>query len=252
MISALFEGFTAVLKDVAIALAPLIVLFIFFQIFMLKLPKRQVIKIFKGIMLTFVGIALFLQGVHIGFLPMGEQMGMVLGSLDYNWILIPLGFLMGFAVIMAEPTVQVLAIEVEKASSGHINKKLLIYTLCIGVAFAVALSMIRVLTGISLWYFIVPGYIIALLMTKYVSSEFVAIAFDAGGAATGPMTVTFILAMTVGVAKQLEGRNPLMDGFGMVSLVALTPILSILILGVLYGRKEKIGDEKRIDGGREF
>lgn len=179
-------------------------------------------------------------------------MGMTIGSLDYNWILIPIGFLMGFAVIMAEPAVQVLAIEVEKASSGHINKKIMIYTLCIGVAFSVALSMIRVLTGISLWYFIVPGYIIALLMTKYVSSEFVAIAFDAGGAATGPMTVTFILSMTVGVAKQLEGRNPLMDGFGMVSLVALTPILSILILGVLYSRKEKLGDERRTYSGREF
>ncbi|ADL07375.1 DUF1538 domain-containing protein [Thermosediminibacter oceani] len=252
MISALFEGFSAVLRDVAVALTPLVVVFVFFQIFLLKLPKRHLIKIVKGIILTFAGLALFLQGVHVGFLPVGELMGMTIGSLDYNWILIPIGFLMGFAVIMAEPAVQVLAIEVEKASSGHINKKIMIYTLCIGVAFSVALSMIRVLTGISLWYFIVPGYIIALLMTKYVSSEFVAIAFDAGGAATGPMTVTFILSMTVGVAKQLEGRNPLMDGFGMVSLVALTPILSILILGVLYSRKEKLGDERRTYSGREF
>ena len=115
----------------------------------------------------------------------------------------------------------------------------MLYTLCIGVAISVALSMVRVLSGISLWYFLVPGYIIALLLTRFVSQEFVAIAFDAGGAATGPMTVTFILSLTVGVAKQLENRNPLTDGFGMVSLVALTPILSILVLGFLYGRKEK-------------
>jgi len=224
---------------VAIALSPLVVVFIFFQLYMLKLPKRQVIKIIKGVILTFVGLALFLQGVNIGFLPVGEMMGMAIGSLSYNWILIPIGFLLGFAVIMAEPAVRVLTTEVEKASSGHINRNIMLYTLCIGVAFSVALSMARVLSGISLWYFIVPGYIIALILTRFASSEFVAIAFDAGGAATGPMTVTFILSMTVGVAKQIEGRNPLTDGFGMVSLVALTPILAILILGFLYNRKEK-------------
>lgn len=239
MIGALFKDFHVVIKDVAIALSPLVVVFIFFQLYMLKLPKRQVIKIIKGVILTFVGLALFLQGVNIGFLPVGEMMGMAIGSLSYNWILIPIGFLLGFAVIMAEPAVRVLTTEVEKASSGHINRNIMLYTLCIGVAFSVALSMARVLSGISLWYFIVPGYIIALILTRFASSEFVAIAFDAGGAATGPMTVTFILSMTVGVAKQIEGRNPLTDGFGMVSLVALTPILAILILGFLYNRKEK-------------
>jgi hypothetical protein len=152
---------------------------------------------------------------------------------------VPIGFLLGFAVIMAEPAVRVLITEVEKSSGGHINKNILLYALCVGVAFSVSLSMIRVLTGISIWYFIVPGYLIALLLMRYVSSEFVAVAFDAGGAATGPMTVTFILSMTVGVAKQLENRDPLLDGFGMVSLVALAPILSILILGFLYHRRQK-------------
>jgi hypothetical protein len=239
MISAMFKDFHIVLKDVAIALAPLVAVFAFFQLFMLKLPKRQVIKIIKGVILTFIGLALFMQGVHIGFMPVGELMGMAIASLEYNWILIPIGFLLGFAVIMAEPAVRVLTLEVEKASSGHVNRNIMLYTLCIGVAISVALSMLKVLTGISLWFFLVPGYIIALLLTRFVSSDFTAIAFDAGGAATGPMTVTFILSMTVGVAKQLEDRNPLTDGFGMVSLVALTPILLILILGFLYGRKEK-------------
>lgn len=239
MIEVLFEGFSEVLKEVTIALAPLILVFLLFQTFILKLPRRQVAIILKGMALTFVGLALFLQGVQVGFIPVGEEMGKALGALDYNWILIPIGFLMGFAVITAEPAVQVLAIEIEKALSGHINKKLVIYSICIGVAFSVALSMYRVLTGVSLWYLIVPGYALALFLTRYASSEFVSIAFDAGGVATGPMTVTFILSMTVGVAKQLEGRNPLLDGFGMVSLVAMMPIISILILGMVYNMKEK-------------
>ena len=153
--------------------------------------------------------------------------------------MIPIGFLLGFTVTLAEPAVRILNSQVEKVSGGYINKTVMLYTLSIGVGISVALSMVRVIWGISLWYFVVPGYIIALILTRYISSEFVAIAFDAGGVATGPMTVTFILSMTVGVAKVIDGRNPLMDGFGMVSLVAMTPILAVLILGALYNRKGK-------------
>lgn len=242
MIIAMFKDFDIVLKEVAFALLPLLLAFAFFQVLMLKLPKRHVIKMIKGVGLTFVGLSLFLQGVHVGFMPVGELMGMAIGSLEDNWILIPIGFSLGFAVIMAEPAVRVLITEVEKVSGGHINKNIMLYTLCIGVAFSVSLAMVRVLAGISLWYFIVPGYLIALLMMRSASPEFIAIAFDAGGAATGPMTVTFILSMTCGVAKQCAGRDPLLDGFGMVSLVALAPILSILILGFLYNRKQKAND----------
>jgi len=182
---------------------------------------------------------LFLHGVHVGFMPAGDSLGMALGDLDYNWILVPIGFILGFAVILAEPTVMVLVDQVEEASSGHINRKIMLYTLCFGVAVAVALAMLRVLLGISIWYFVVPGYVIALVLSKFSSPDFVAIAFDSGAAATGPMTVTFILAMTVGVAKQIPGRNPLMDGFGLVALVALAPTLAILILGFIYKRKEE-------------
>jgi hypothetical protein len=238
MILTLFKNFHIVAIEVAFALAPLLLVFFLFQFLVLRLPKRQVIKMSKGVALTFVGLSLFLQGVNIGFMPVGELMGMAISSLKYNWILIPIGFLLGFAVIMAEPAVRVLIMEVEKTSGGYINKNTMLYSLCIGVAFSVSLSMVRVLYGISIWYFILPGYLIALLLMRYVSSEFVAIAFDAGGAATGPMTVTFILSMMVGVSKQLENRDPLLDGFGMVSLVALTPILAILILGLLYNRRQ--------------
>jgi len=239
MITALFHGFPGILKEVAFALTPLLLAFVLLQLVMLKLSKKQLLKIIKGVVFTFIGLTLFLQGVQVGFLPIGEQLGMSIGGLEHNWILIPIGFLLGFAATFAEPAVRILNTEVEKVSGGHINQKIMLYTLSIGVALATALAMVRVLTGITLWYFIIPGYLIALVLTRYVSSEFVAIAFDSGGVATGPMTVTFILSMMVGVAKQMENRDPLLDGFGMIALVALTPILSILILGFLYNRKEK-------------
>mgnify|MGYP000930750389 FL=1 len=242
ILSNLFEGFGEVIIDVIIALMPIIIVFVVFQIFILKLPKKQIVRIIKGMIITFVGLAFFLQGVNAGFMPVGELMGMKIGSLDYNWILIPIGFVLGFAVIMAEPAVHVLIDQVEQASGGHVNKMVMQYTVCIGVAVAVALAMARVLYGISLWYFIAPGYIIAFILTMNSSPDFVAIAFDAGGAATGPMTVTLILSTVVGIAKQIEGRNPLLDGFGMIALVALAPILAILILGFVYKRKEKSSD----------
>jgi len=242
MILALFKGFDIVLRDVAFALTPLLLFFLFFQFAVLKLPKRRVIEMIKGVVLTFLGLALFLQGVHVGFMPVGELFGMAISSLQYNWILVPIGFLLGFAVTMAEPAVRVLVFEVEKTSSGYIRKNIMLYFLCIGVACSVSLSMAKILLGLSLWYFILPGYLIALLLMRYVTPQFIAIAFDAGGAATGPMTVTFILSMTVGVARQVENRNPIIDGFGMVSLVALVPILAILILGYLYGRKLKTNE----------
>lgn len=239
MIRLWFNDFPKTIMDVFYALLPLTILFSLFQIVVLKLPKKRVIKIYKGIFITFLGLCLFLQGVHIGYLPLGEKMGMAIGSLKNNWLLIPIGFLLGFVATYAEPAVRILNDEVEKVSAGHINKTIILYTLCIGVAISVSISMLRILLGISLWYFIIPGYLIALVLSRYVSPTFVAIAFDSGGVATGPMTVTLILSMTVGVAKVLENRDPLLDGFGMVSLVALTPILCILILGFLYTRKEK-------------
>ncbi|HHV65472.1 MAG TPA: DUF1538 domain-containing protein [Peptococcaceae bacterium] len=239
MIAVLFEGFLGTIKDVTIALAPVVVLFLLAQVFLLKLPRRRLFRIAKGVIVCFFGLVLFLQGVHVGFMPVGEMMGITLGDLEYNWILIPLGFVLGFAAVMAEPAVQVLVDQIEQVSGGSINKKAVLLTLCLGVGISVALAMAKILMGIPLWYFILPGYVIAFILSKFVNTKFVTIAFDSGGVATGPMTVTFILSMTVGVAQVLEGRNPLLDGFGTVALVAMMPILTILLLGFLYTRKEK-------------
>lgn len=239
MFSLFFRGFTHVAKDIAMALSPVAVMFLFAQIFILKLSKKQVIRIVKGIFIAFLGLILFLQGVNMGFMPVGNLLGRNFGAIQHNWVLIPLGLLLGFSVILAEPAVSVLNDQIERVSGGYINKRVMSFTLCLGTAVAVALSMLRVIAGISLWYFLVPGYAAALFLAKYSNPVFTAIAFDSGGVATGPMTVTFILSMTVGVATQLEHRNPLMDGFGTVALVALTPVLSVLILGFIYAKKEK-------------
>ncbi|WP_368505130.1 DUF1538 domain-containing protein [Alkalihalophilus sp. As8PL] len=242
----IFEGFGHVLYEVAFALIPLLIFFLFFQIFILKLPMKKLMDIFRGMFLTFWGLAFFLQGVHIGFLPAGEMMGTILGQKEHLWVLIPIGFLLGFVATFAEPAVRILNHEVEKVSGGYIPRKVMLYTLSIGVAISIALSMLRIIVGIPLWYFIIPGYLLALIMIKFSTRTFTAIAFDSGGVATGPMTVTFIVAMSVGIATVLEGRDPLLDGFGMIALVALSPILSVLTLGLLYGRKEK-GNERTFE-----
>jgi len=234
-----FAGFGETLYEVFFALVPLLIFFLFFQVFFLKLSRQKLTNIFKGMLLAFLGLSLFLQGVHIGFLPVGELMGEVLGNLPYNWILVPIGFILGFVATFAEPAVRVMTHEVEKASSGYISQNYMLYTLSLGVALSIALSMWRILVGFSLWYYILPGYALALILVFFSNDTFIGIAFDSGGVATGPMTVTFILTMALGVAASIEGRDPLMDGFGMIALVALTPIITVLILGLLYCRKER-------------
>lgn len=235
----IFAGFTGVLSEVALALAPLLLIFIVSQLFFLKLPANKVMNILAGFLLTYAGLVLFFQGVHIGFYPAGEQIGIILGGSSQRWALIPIGFVLGLAVVFAEPAVRVLTYEAEKASGGYLPQKVMLYTLSLGVAASIALAMARTIWGISLWYFIIPGYLLAFIMAHFSKDNFVAIAFDSGGAATGPMTVTFIMAIAIGVATVMDERNPLLEGFGLVTLVALAPILTVLGLGLLYERKEK-------------
>lgn len=238
----IFEGFDHVLLNVSQALLPLVIFFFIFQVLVMKLPAQFIKNLLKGILLVLVGTALFLQGVQIGFLPAGQEIGAFLGDSPYRFLLIPIGFLLGFTAVLAEPAVRVLSIEVEKASSGYIKKNLLIYTLSLGVAFFVALDMVRIIYGLPLHYLIVPGYLLALVLLKFSNPAFTAIAFDAGGVATGPMTVTFILSMAVGAATIMEGRSAVIDGFGLIALVALAPILSVMLLGMAYRKKEEKND----------
>lgn len=235
----IFEDFSHILIEVAFALIPLIALFMFFQTFFLKLSSEKIVNLFIGIIFTFIGLSFFLQGVNIGFIPAGQEIGVVLGNLPNRWILIIVAFILGFVTVFAEPAVRILTSEVEKVSSGYIPQKIMLYTLSFAVAISLSLAMIRIIYKIPFWYFIVPGYFIMLLLMPFSNRTFISIAFDSGGVASGPMTDTFILAFTLGVSSAFENSNPLTDGFGMIALISLTPILCVMILGLLFNRKEK-------------
>lgn len=240
MIMTLFENIDHVIYEVALAIVPLLIFFMVFQFFFLKLEMKKIRDIIVGLVFTFVGLVLFLQGVEVGFFPAGEAIGQLLGERDHTIFLLPaLGFLFGLVATFAEPAIRVLNYEVEKVTAGSISKNVMLITLSIGVGIAIAVSMVRIVIGFPLWYLILPGYILAFVLVFISSDRFISIAFDAGGVATGPMTVTFIMAIAVGVAEVTEGRDPLLDGFGMIALVALFPILAVLVLGLLFKLKER-------------
>lgn len=234
----LVEGIGSVALEALQAFSLLLVLLFVFQFTFLRLSRVAFLKLLLGLGIAYVGLVLFLQGVQAGFLPAGDEMGKALGGMDASWLLMPIGFALGFTAIIAEPAVQILGHEVEEASSGYIRRPVIVFTLSIGVAAFVTLGMARLLYGIPLFYLLVPGYLLALLLLPFSRPDFTSIAFDAGGVATGPMTATFILALTVGAASAVKGRDPVVDGFGLVALVALAPILFVLALGLLYKRKE--------------
>lgn len=237
----LFNGYTEVLRECLLAFTPLVVILGIAQVTFLRLPGRRIIAIAEGLLLASAGLTLFLQGVNVGYIPIGRLLGYQLADLPYNWILLPIGFFLGLAITLAEPSVYVLTQVIENVTAGFVRRKLLLLVLAFGVAISIAMGMLKLLLGIPLWYFIVPGYIAALVFARFVSPGFVSIAFDAGGVATGTMTATFVTALAIGVATRLEATNPLLDGFGIISIVALTPILTVLLLGFAVGRTQKGG-----------
>lgn len=244
------EGFPEYFRDVGIAIAPIIAFFIVFQIIFLKLPKNQLLKMAVGMAYTYIGLVLFLTGVNVGFMPVGNYIGAQIGSLDYNWVLIPLGMVMGFFVVMAEPAVHVLNKQVEEITVGSISKRSMLLSLSIGVAVSVGLAMVRVVTGLSIWFFLVPGYAIALGLSFFVPKIFTAIAFDSGGVASGPMTATFLLPFAMGACNAVGG-NMLTDAFGIVAMVAMTPLVTIQIMGLYYKIKTKNDSAQLAEGIKE-
>lgn len=225
-----------------IAILPLLLIFLICQKISFKLDKRAFSKILKGFIYTFIGLLIFLVGVNAGFMDIGSAVGFNLASLDNKWYVIVIGFILGLVTILAEPAVYVLTHQIEEVTSGYVKRKAVLIPLCIGVGFAVALSVIRiVIPEIQLWHYLLPGYIISIAMTYFTPKLFVGIAFDAGGVATGPMTATFILAFTQGAAEAIEWASVLRDGFGMIAMVALTPIITLQILGLTFKLKSKKG-----------
>jgi hypothetical protein len=184
-----------------------------------------------------------LTGVNVGFLPAGAYIGEYIGGLSYAWVLIPLGVVFGYFVVAAEPAVHVLKSQVEDITGGAISKTAILLALSCGVALSVGFAMCRVLFGISLWYFIVPGYALALILTFFVPKIFTAIAFDSGGVASGAMTATFLLPFAVGACYS-TGGDTLRDAFGIVALVAMTPLVTIQIMGLVYKMKVSWTEEE--------
>lgn len=221
------------LYEVLMALAPIILFFLVFQVVALKLEKRAFLRILVGLVYTYVGLTLFLLGVNVGFSPLSTVLGGALAVGRGRYFLVPLGMVMGWFVITAEPAVHVLNQQVEEITSGSISAKAMGRSLSIAIAAAVGLAMLRVLTGIPILWFLLPGYLVALVLTFFVPPIFTAIAFDSGGVASGPMTATFLLPMAVGASSALGG-NVLTDAFGLVAMVAMMPLITIQVMGMIY------------------
>lgn len=233
------------------AVLPLLLILILFQVLFLKLPASYVFTLVKGVAISALGLLLFLQGIYAGFLPYGQAIGEALGNLPYRWLLLPFGFLIGFITAWGEPAVRILCDQVEQASTGTIRKRTVLVAICIGVAIFVAIAMARVAYNIPLLYILVPGYTLAIIMLWLTQKEFLAIAADAGGVATGPITNTFLLSLGLGLSSASNNNNLAISGLGLIALVALAPIISVMTLGIIVRikryRGKKIPDNTNFD-----
>ncbi len=229
-------GIPKFIEEVTFALLPIIVIFLLFQFFSLKLNKRHFLLIVVGLVYTYIGLVLFLLGVNVGFSSLGAILGESMVKDGFKWLLIPLAMLMGWFIIKAEPAVHVLNKQVSVLSAGAISEKNMGVTLSIAISIAMGLAMLRVITGISILWFMVPGYVIALSLSFVVPPTFTAIAFDAGGVASGPMTATFMLPFAIGACSALGG-NVMADAFGLVAMVAMMPLITVQIMGALTAIK---------------
>ena len=235
-------GHTA--KEVALALGLIVVFFLICQAIFLKLPKRQLLRIGIGVLFTYAGLVIFLTGVNVGFMPIGYQMGYGLGQLE-PWMLILFGLVMGMLVVLAEPAIHVLNNQVEEVTGGLVSKRSMMLGLCIGVGASIALSMLRMVFDFSLVYYVIPGYFISLALSLFVPPVYTAIAFDSGGVASGPMTSGFILPFATGVCVCVQGSDAVLrDAFGVVALVAMTPLITIQLRGFKAMVSEKIKEHR--------
>lgn len=224
-------------SEVLIAVGPIVVFFLIFRAVSGGIGTKGLGKIMVGVLYTFVGLTLFLTGVNVGFMPLGNLLGQNLVSSSFKWIIVPIGMIIGYFIVSAEPAVHVLTKQVEDETSGAIPGKVLSLALSIGVAISVGIAMLRVLTGIPILYVLIPGYAIALILSFVVPDVFTSIAFDSGGVASGPMTATFLLPFAVGACTAVGG-NIVQDAFGVVAMVAMTPLIAIQILGLVYKLKQ--------------
>ncbi|MBE6570535.1 MAG: DUF1538 domain-containing protein [Ruminococcaceae bacterium] len=221
------------MKEVLAATGPIVLFFFVYHLFHTKLNRDSLVRITVGVAYTYVGLVLFLTGANVGFMPAGQYIGTVIGASDWKWIVIPIGMVIGYFIVAAEPAVHVLKKQVEEITAGAIPQKALAITLGLGIACAAGIGLLRALTGINIFYFLVPGYLLALMLTFFVPPIFTSIAFDSGGVASGTMTATFLLPFTMGVCEA-SGGNVVTDAFGIVAMVAMMPLIAIQLLGMVY------------------
>jgi len=237
-----------IVKDVLMGLLPIIAFFLIYQFFTVRVQKKELAQIFIGAGYTFVGMVLFLVGVNVGFMPVGSYLGEVFAGMgNFAWVVIPVGMIIGFCMTYAEPAVGVLNKQVEEATSGTIPPKVLPMAMALGVALSAGIAMTRALTGIPILPFLIVGYIAAVVLSYHCPSLFTSIAFDAGGVASGVMAATFLLPLSIGVCA-IRGATPdmiMIDAFGTIALVAMTPTVSIQIVGLIY--KIKLSHSKAAD-----
>ena len=225
------HGFPEYFKEVAAALLPVALVFALFQLFTRKFRRGQLLRIVSGFAYTYLGLVLFLCGVNVGFMPAGQYIGTAVASGSRPWLLVPIGMLIGFYIVKAEPAVAVLTKQVEEVSNGSISQRAMGNALSIGVCVSVGLAMVRVLTGLNIMWLLVPGYAVSLGLTFFVPSIFTGIAFDSGGVASGPMTATFLLPFAMGACSAVGG-DLMTDAFGIVAMVAMTPLVTIQVMGL--------------------
>ncbi len=238
-------------QEVSMALGLIVVFFLICQVTFLHMNKRQLLRIAVGVLFTYVGLVMFLTGVNVGFMPIGYKLGSALGAL-HPAFLIGFGVIVGVLVVLAEPAIHVLNAQVEEVTGGMITRKSMIMGLCIGVGAAIGLAMVRIVFHFSIIYYVIPGYFISLVLSQFVPKVYTAIAFDSGGVASGPMTSGFILPFAVGACVAVQGSSAvLQDAFGVVAVVAMTPLITIQLLGfrAIMTRKirERIAMQKILD-----
>ena len=224
-------------REVGLSMIPIFAMFLLFQLVSRRYNHRQKYRIMIGFVYTYIGLVLFLCGVNIGFAPVGALLGREIAAAKWNWALVPIGMLIGYYIVKAEPAIHILNRQIRDVTNGAISEKAMNRCMSIGVSVSVGLSMLRVLTGISIHWILIPGYVAALVLTHFVPKIFVGIAFDSGGVASGPMTSTFLLPLSIG-ACEMVGGSIMTDAFGIVALVALTPLIAVQIMGVAYQRKQ--------------
>ena len=241
IVGSVFSTLIKTTKDVSIALSLVVVFFFIINFTLLKLPKKKIIQILIGVLFTYIGLIIFLTAVHVGFMPIGFKMGAELAKTSPIVVTV-VGFVLGLVVVLAEPAVHVLNKQVEEITQGTVSKKAMMIALSIGVGLSICLSVIRIIFGFSILYYLIPGYLISLGLSFFVPKIYTAIAFDSGGVASGPLTSTFILPFAIGTCVALGG-NILSDAFGIIAMVAMTPLITIQLLGFTSIFKKRVSEK---------